>query len=338
MLRVLSQPGMPATVLLHYVGYGYEKRGCPVWLVRGLEKWRKQKAEIRNQNQDSRKQKTEIKNDEGRDTFQLSKFPISALPNLVTMFHELYAFGPPWRSSFWTSPVQRWVAQTLARSSDHCITNRVASATWLAAASRHPMNTISVLPVFSNVGEPERLPDWNERQPRIIVFGSAGWRGKVYRDHKTDLEQACQQLNLTEIVDIGTPLRIPQLSVRISQRGILSPQEISREMLDARAGFFAYPAAYLGKSTIFAAYAAHGLSPITFPANRVENEDGLKCGEHYLSANELLGCNAGKTEEIGTRAHTWYQEHSTKTQAQHYARVIQTLASIVEPVRKMAWP
>ncbi len=36
LLRVLSRPGMPQTVLLHYVGYGYEKRGCPVWLVRGL--------------------------------------------------------------------------------------------------------------------------------------------------------------------------------------------------------------------------------------------------------------------------------------------------------------
>ena len=29
LLRMLSAPGMPQTVLLQYVGYGYEKRGCP---------------------------------------------------------------------------------------------------------------------------------------------------------------------------------------------------------------------------------------------------------------------------------------------------------------------
>lgn len=29
------------TLLLHYVGYGYAKRGCPVWLVEALEQWRK---------------------------------------------------------------------------------------------------------------------------------------------------------------------------------------------------------------------------------------------------------------------------------------------------------
>src|SRR5262245_52331834 len=65
-----------ATALLHYVGYGYADRGCPFWLVQGLEQWRRRGG--------------------GR--------------RLVTMFHELYAFGPPWRSSFWTMPLQRSIA------------------------------------------------------------------------------------------------------------------------------------------------------------------------------------------------------------------------------------
>src|ERR1035437_1050608 len=327
LLRVLSQHGMPATVLLHFVGYGYQKRGCPVWLVRALREWKsgKEKAEKlkpETLKSDLRSQASGLKFPVSSLRSPVSSFRSSARPRLITMFHELYAFGPPWRSSFWTSPLQKWIAKTLAHMTEHCVTNRNQYARTLQKMTGRNEADFTVLPVISTVGEPERLPEWDERKPRMIVFGSAGWRERVYRDHKTDLEQACQQLNLTEIVDIGTPLRIPQLSVRISQRGILSAQEISREMLDARAGFFAYPTAYLGKSTIFAAYAAHGLSPITFPANKDENEDGLKCGEHYLSANELLGCNAGKTEEIGTRAHTWYQEHSTKTQAQHYANAI----------------
>ncbi|HEY9614838.1 MAG TPA: glycosyltransferase family 1 protein, partial [Allocoleopsis sp.] len=34
LLKVCSSP---APVLLHYVGYGYAKRGCPLWLVDGLQ-------------------------------------------------------------------------------------------------------------------------------------------------------------------------------------------------------------------------------------------------------------------------------------------------------------
>src|SRR5438093_5969188 len=87
--KELGASGMPSTVLLHYVGYGYQKRGCPFWLVQALESWKK------------------------RDTNR----------RLVVMFHELYAFGPPWRSSFWTSPLQRGLTKSLALLSDHCVTN-----------------------------------------------------------------------------------------------------------------------------------------------------------------------------------------------------------------------
>jgi hypothetical protein len=52
-------------ILLHYVGYGYAKRGCPFWLVEGLKSCKKKMPQMR----------------------------------LVTMFHELYAFGPPWTSA-----------------------------------------------------------------------------------------------------------------------------------------------------------------------------------------------------------------------------------------------
>jgi hypothetical protein len=75
-----------ATVLLHYVNYGYAKRGCPIWLVEGLERWRN----------------------------------TTVTRSLMTMFHEVYAFGfPPWTSSFWLSPLQRNLASrfsTIKRS------------------------------------------------------------------------------------------------------------------------------------------------------------------------------------------------------------------------------
>src|SRR5262245_14471745 len=36
--RLLSeQAGAGLPVVIQYVGYGYEKRGCPLWLVKGVE-------------------------------------------------------------------------------------------------------------------------------------------------------------------------------------------------------------------------------------------------------------------------------------------------------------
>lgn len=318
LLRVLSAPGMPQTVLLQYVGYGYQKRGCPVWLVRALRAWKNGKGNAETL-------KTEnLKSVSGCQDFSVSDFKdVSARPRLITMFHELYATGRPWQSSFWTSNLQRWIAQTLARKSDHCFTNRAASATWLATASQHPINAISVLPVFSNVGEPEGLPDWEQRKPRMIVFGSAGWRRNSYFEHRADLEQACQRLELTEIVDIGADCEIPNLSVPVRKCGPLQAAAVSQEMLSARAGFFAYPTPYLGKSGTFAAYAAHGLAPVTFAANRGENQDGLKAGEHYLFAG---AAERAKAVTVAGNVHGWYRDHDTKALADCQARRIQILA------------
>lgn len=320
LLRVLSRPGMPQTVLLQYVGYGYEKRGCPVWLTRALREWKNG-----GWRSDVGRQKPNPISDAS-----VSGFNFSAERRLVTMFHELYAVGPPWRSSFWTSPVQRWIAKSLACASDHLFTNRTASATWLAAASHHPTSGISVLPVISTVGEPAQPANWDERPSRLIVFGMASERRRVYFEHQADLENTCRAMNLNEIVDIGARFKIPQLSVRVSQRGVLPAQEVSQEMLAARVAFFAYPTSCLGKSTIFAAYAAHGLVPITFDGNEVENEDGLKCGEHYLCAGKLVGCDAEIIGKVGIGAGRWYQKHNMKAQARCYASFIQNPARVSE--------
>jgi hypothetical protein len=130
-------------------------------------------------------------------------------------------------------------------------------------------------------------------------------------------------MGINELVDIGAPFEIPPLAVPVSRRGILSASEVSREMLSARAGFFAYPAAYLGKSGVFAAYAAHGLAPITFAANVMRNADGLACGEHYLSMNDLVSRTTQEIGKIGTRVQYWYQEHCAKNQAIFYADICQ---------------
>src|SRR6266508_864159 len=80
LIEQISDCGMPSVLVLQYAGYGYQKRGCPVWLVKALDEWKRQ----------------------------------DSMRRVLVMFHELYASGPPWRSSFWTSRVQRALVKSLA--------------------------------------------------------------------------------------------------------------------------------------------------------------------------------------------------------------------------------
>lgn len=289
LLRELSAEDMPRTVLLHYVGYGYEKRGCPAWLVNALSAWRGESDGMR----------------------------------LVTMFHELYAFGPPWRSAFWTSPIQQRIAARLARLSSACVTNMRRYANWLSARAPQHAGSIKVLPVFSNVGEPAPVLGYDERPARIVVFGAPGWRRQAYTAHRDCLERVCGELGLTELVDIGPACGIvPKLAVRCVQKGSLPADQLSREFLACRAGFFSYPVPYLGKSGIFAAYAAHGLVPVTHPANSEASEDGLQPSRHFLLAALSFAADNEACALVAGNAFHWYGAHRSEVHAAAFQPLI----------------
>jgi hypothetical protein len=235
------------------------------------------------------------------------------------MFHELFAFGPPWGSAFWTSPVQRWLTKSLARFSGHCFTNMSSRADILKKYTSRNDSDFTILPVFSNLGEPADLPAWNTRRPSLVVFGSDGSRRKTYLEHKSSLEAACRAMDLKEIIDIGRTIEIPSLAVPVVRRGVLSVAAGSREMLQARAGFFNHDADCLGKSGVYAAYAVHGLAPVTFDENRIVNQDGLLPDVHFLFAPTA---RAEKAEKIGLQARQWYAGHSQPRQAVQFSEII----------------
>ncbi|WLT38825.1 hypothetical protein NON20_03455 [Synechocystis sp. B12] len=119
LVSLLSQ--LPTSkVLLHYVGYGYAKRGCPIWLIQALEIWKRQHQQA----------------------------------HLVTMFHEIAASGPLWTSAFWLSATQRNLAKRLVKVSDRLLTSKQLYAEILQDHSKGRFNEIPSLPIFSNVGEP----------------------------------------------------------------------------------------------------------------------------------------------------------------------------------------
>ena len=268
------------SVLLHYVNYGYQPRGCPVWLVDGLSRWRRGGG--------------------GR--------------RLVTVFHEVWATGPPWRSSFWLSPLQRRLATAVVRLS-------AALATSLELYGRLVRRRaggreVRVMPVFSTVGEPPAVPQLAGRAPRLVVFGGAGVRARAWGRELPDLAAACAELGIEEILDVGPPLPVPArvAGIPVRPRGLLPAAEVAALLLDARAGFVAYPPGFLPKSTIFAAYCAYGVLPVSAWRRRLLDAGPLPPFWRPGTAEDPA--------ETARRARAWYLEHTLDRQAEVYRELL----------------
>lgn len=284
-----SESNSSAIVLLHYVGYGYAKRGCPFWLVEGLERWRKA---VSNNNR-----------------------------YLVTMFHEIYAFGPLWTSQFWTSPLQKKLAARLACLSDRCVTSKQEYAEIISQLSQEKHTKIPALPVFSNVGEPEHVPPLVDRPRRLVVFGGRGPRSRVYQRSPLALEQTCRELAIKEIIDVGPELDFeikPVVGIPVVALGVNTAHEISCLLSNSVVGFFDYATEYLAKSTIFAAYCAHRVIPVGV-FYEGQNVDGLEAGKHYWQADRHQGSmNLLEGQMVADNAYAWYQTHRLSVQGQAF--------------------
>jgi len=296
LLAVLEQlSSRSATVLLHYVGYGYARRGCPFWLVNALERWRRSSDRRR----------------------------------LMTTFYEICASGPPWTNSFWTSHFQKGLVRRLIYISDYCRTNMQMYKRLLQSISAPNELRASVMPVFSNVGELARPKPVKERQRRMVVFGGAGWRASIYRKHLPKLIQMFHRLDMHELIDVGPTIGVkPKLSVPFSQRGPVNAQQASALLSDTMIGALNYPAAYLAKSTIFSAYAAHGVAPLLLDPLDERNEDGLEAGREYVSGRGAT--EPPRLSAVGLAAHSWYSDHSLARSAVAYAQMLRRNAACAD--------
>jgi hypothetical protein len=279
-LRRSVEAGGSVTWVVHYSGYGYAKRGAPLALLRGLRQLRRECPGVR----------------------------------LLTMFHELYAGGPPWTSAFWLSPLQRYVAVGLARLSDAVFTNREASGEWLRA--RLPAAVpVTVRPVFSNFGEwaDPALPE--ARPARLLLFGGGPPRRE---DFWPQVESAMERLQLRELVVVSHPLEVPAAvaaRVAVRQTGVLEPEAMAAELRAARCGVLEYNPDYLGKSGVLAAYAAFGVVPM-LTRGRGRLLEGLEEGRHYLAAAAVgQGADLAAVQKALRR---WYEGHSLAATAVAY--------------------
>lgn len=262
-------------LLLHFSGYGFQKRGVPFWLVKKVRALRK----------------------------RFNRFGI--------VFHELFATGPVWGSAFWLSGVQQRIARDLLLEADFWLTNRDESARWLLERSQAAQHR--VLPVFSTVGEPADIE--GPRVPRMVIFGSAQVRRKVYDWKDGEIFAHAARLGL-EIHDIGAgkhdeAVTKRMLAAGVVIRGKLSADAVSAALSEAEYGVVVYPADYVSKSSVFASYCAHGACPVLL-SDEYGVHDGLRPNVHYASGFEALGDSFIDSRTVGRAARKWYEPHSVQ--------------------------
>ncbi len=276
----------PRSLLLQYAGYGFQPRGVPSGILSAVDSLR------------------------------------AAAPDckIGIFFHEVHAFGPPWRSSFWLMPIQRSLARRLLEHSDAAATSLPRYKQRLGSA-RHGSH-VEVLPIPSTVGEPKNVADWQTRPRRLVVFGGEGVRSRAWSAERAALESSLSVIEVDEIVDIGpgdvAPDRIG--GVRVVARGAIEPSEVSRELAGSRFGFIAYPPDYLDKSTVFASYLAHGLAPLVAWSGL--RGRGPEAGETWLRAGKGIG-NDEVLAKVASHSAAAYEPRSL---ARHVRFWIRSLA------------
>jgi hypothetical protein len=283
-VQLLSAETNARAVVLHFSGYGYQKRGVPLWLVQGLRIWSRRAGNV----------------------------------PLFTIFHELYATGRPWQSSFWVSPLQKQVARSILKLSSAAITPTDLYRKQLSEWHDGRSIEVRAMPVFSNVGEPGLSSAPRTRSAAAVVFGLAGVEDRLFGIYRPDLERIIAALGIEKIFDIGprfSSVPATLAGVPVISKGVLPQGAVSELLQRARFGFVAYPLDFIGKSGVFAAYAAHGVVPIVL-SDREGAFDGLQPARHFLDGLRL-GTGAG-TQDLALIQHKllrWYTSHSVKVQA-----------------------
>lgn len=276
-----GRPLRTCAVVLHYSGYGYGRRGLCFWLLDELKALR-------------------AKHGDGL--------------RLVVVFHELFASSPPWRSAFWLSRLQAKIAARLARLSDALWTNTEQHARWLQGVVGTGKR-VCVRPVFCNTGEPDTPPPANLRRPVAVVFGSHSTRQRAF-DALRENEARLRMLGVEELIEVGGGSATAHCAMPCRSAGRLEVPELRELLLQSRFGLLDYPSQFLGKSGVFAAYAAHGCVVLD-TCRPGPDTDRLVAGEHYLSLPALTHASmpADAQIAIAARAAAWYADHRLGDQA-----------------------
>jgi hypothetical protein len=283
-VQLLSTETNTRALVLHFSGYGYQKRGVPAWLVQGLQIWNRRAGRV----------------------------------PLLTIFHELYATGRPWQSAFWIAPLQKQIARSILKLSSAAITTTDLHRKRLLEWRDGDATKITAMPVFSNVGEPGCECAPCARTASAVVFGLTGVEDRIFGIYRSEVERIISALSIEKIFDVGprsSAMPRTLAGAPVISKGVLPQGAVSELLQRARFGFVAYPLDFIAKSGVFAAYAAHGVVPIVL-SEKPGAADGLQPTRHFLDGLRLeTGVGAKDLAFIQRELFTWYKSHSLNVQA-----------------------
>lgn len=286
-----ADSGRSENAILHYANYGFQPRGVPFALRNFVKKLRRQLR--------------------GR---------------WVTMFHELYASGPPWQSAFWLRPFQVRIAHDVIEASNCCVvSNRPIEQ---AIHAYDPRKEVYAVPVMSNFGEPEVMDFPSSGKRWVICGGTALIARSLLR-----LEQLLPAIP-TEFAPVhldvvgGRPdqVIVPAID-RLKQRfavhhypdvNVDLASEVLRQASFGWLDYFGKGDVWPGmilKSGAFAALCAHGVIPVLS-----HREEAIAAGGDPLPGPFFLTANGSQFPEpeelpaLRLRFHKWYRGHASSRQ------------------------
>lgn len=278
--------GEPGAILVHVSGYGYSKDGAPTALARAL-------AAVRESGQ-----------------MQISVY-----------FHELFAGGPPWKSSFWYSGRQRRALKGILAQAGLVVTNIGQNVEWIKRKSPHNGRVpIHLMPVISPAGETDDPVPYAQRNAAMVVFGQGGTRMYAYR-HLAATSNLLSSLGVREILDIGPECDHPSQvdGVPVQRVGMLAAGELPGVFSQNQFGFVTHEWSYLARSSVLAAYCAQGAIPVMtrpFP----KPSDGLLEGVHVVTPRTVETARQAGWQTCSHAAWNWYNGHRLGAHVDLYAK------------------
>ncbi len=277
-------------VILHYVNYGYQARGVPFQLSKELRGLRAR-----------------------------------ATRRVVTIFHELYASAPPWRSAFWLKPFQRSLARSIARLSDACVLTNPAALAQLHRLA--PSISARLQPVPSNFGEPVLTRAQIEAKDphRWVICGGNALLEKSTRSFQRIVSRIPEHIFPRELFVLGgseSPVIPAILKDLPDVKWSYHPQveaSVASEILSRCSlgwlDYFHHPASpvdALFKSSVFAALCAHGLGAVLphKTAPLVFEQETLP-GPFFIDQSRAELPSPDERAEISWRLYDWYQRRAS---------------------------
>jgi hypothetical protein len=292
-------------VILHFVNYGYQKRGVPFRLLPILRRLRSQ-----------------------------------CRGAWLTIFHELYASGPPWKSAFWLRPLQIQIAKSISLMSDACIVSSEASRAQLKQLT--PGAKASVHPVISNFGEPALSAEQiAHRDPhRWVVCGGAALVERSLQSFRRILNQIPDSIFPRQLFVLGgndnpatRSLLVDLAYIQPDYRPQIPATEASQILSTASFAWIDYfhrpdvPTAVALKSTAFVAACAHAVIPV-FPhrGSAISLHGDRLPGPYFIDGrqSELPQDRAAIASEI----YVWYHRSAS---SEHLVRGIASALGVYKP-------